>query len=169
MKKSVKEWNNSAFNEYVHDYVLEQIEDYINPNRGVCYFNKSVCPEKFHNDERYLNEVFFGIDCYNLLDQCLELEGISKMQIDEIRDMLQTIIVEVKGTEVEITYETDLIEDLLMDSVEIFAVVSQVEETIGMEFDDVDLLGENFSCVKNFCLLIQKQLKKRMRNSNKSM
>lgn len=58
--------------EYVHDYVMEQIEDYINPNRGICYFDKTVCPESFHNDEKYLNEVFFGIDCYRLLDKCLE-------------------------------------------------------------------------------------------------
>lgn len=82
------------------------------------------------------------------------------MQTDEIMEMLQTIIAEVKGEEVEISLETDLIGDLLLDSVEIFAVVSQVEEKIGMEFDDVDLLGENFSCVKNFCQLIQIQLEK---------
>lgn len=82
------------------------------------------------------------------------------MQTDEIMEMLQTIIAEVKGEEVEISLETDLIGDLLLDSVEIFAVVSQVEEKIGMEFDDVDLLGENFSCIKNFCQLIQKQLEK---------
>lgn len=58
--------------EYVHNFVKEQIEDYINPGKGICYFNKTVCPESFHNDDEYLNEVFFGVDCYQLIDQCLE-------------------------------------------------------------------------------------------------
>lgn len=48
-------------------YVREQIEDYLNPNQGICYFNRTVCMESVHNDEDYLNEVFFGVDCYALL------------------------------------------------------------------------------------------------------
>jgi len=58
--------------EFVPGYVREQLEDYLNPGKGVCYFNRTVCPESFHRDERYLNEVFFGVECYDLLDRCFE-------------------------------------------------------------------------------------------------
>lgn len=56
--------------EFVPGYVGEQLEDYLHPGRGVCYFNRTVCPESFHRDEEYLNEVFYGMDCYDLLDRC---------------------------------------------------------------------------------------------------
>lgn len=58
--------------EFVYDYVKEQIHDYLHPGAGICYLNKTVCPERFHRDENYLNEVFFGVECYDLLDRCLE-------------------------------------------------------------------------------------------------
>lgn len=48
-------------------YVKEQIEDYLHPNRGICYFNRTVCIEPVHMDEHYLNEVYFGVECYDLL------------------------------------------------------------------------------------------------------
>ena len=57
--------------EFVPDYVREQLEDYLHPGRGLCYFNRTVCPDPFHEDDEYLNEVFFGMDCYDLLDRCL--------------------------------------------------------------------------------------------------
>lgn len=53
-------------------YVKEQIEDYLKPGQGVCYLNRTICPESFHRDEEYMNEVFFGIDCYKLLFSYLE-------------------------------------------------------------------------------------------------
>ncbi len=62
--------------QFVPEYVKEQLEDYLYPNRGVCYFNRTVCPEPFHCDENYSNEVFFGLHCYDLLEQCLE--GVAK-------------------------------------------------------------------------------------------
>lgn len=61
--------------EYSHkfnsQYVKEQIEDYLHPNRGICYFNRTICMEPKHVDEKYFNEVFFGVECYGLLKNYL--------------------------------------------------------------------------------------------------
>ena len=53
----------------VPGYVKEQLMDYIAPGNGICYLNRTVCPESFHDGSDYLNEVFFGVQCYDLLDQ----------------------------------------------------------------------------------------------------
>lgn len=58
--------------EFVPAYVKEQIIDYLEPERGVCYFNRTVCPKNIHNDNKYYNSVYFGINCYNLLQDYLE-------------------------------------------------------------------------------------------------
>lgn len=53
-------------------YVKEQIKDYLEPGKGICYFNRTVCPEPFYCDEEYKNEVYFGINCYCLLLRYLD-------------------------------------------------------------------------------------------------
>lgn len=56
----------------VPGYVKEQLMDYIAPGNGICYLNRTVCPESFHDGSDYLNEVFFGAQCYDLLDHCFQ-------------------------------------------------------------------------------------------------
>ena len=53
-------------------YVKEQIRDYIEPGRGICYLNRTVCIDPCYQDEEYTNEVFFGVQCYGLLLRYLE-------------------------------------------------------------------------------------------------
>lgn len=77
--------------EFVPGYVREQLEDYLHPGRGVCYFNRTVCPESVHEDEEYLNEVFFGMECYDLLDCCFGgiLEGDPGYSSHDWRSLVQ--------------------------------------------------------------------------------
>lgn len=77
--------------EFVPGYVREQLEDYLHPGRGVCYFNRTVCPESVHEDEEYLNEVFFGMECYDLLDRCFRgiLEGDPGYSSRDWRSLVQ--------------------------------------------------------------------------------
>ena len=51
--------------------------------------------------------------------------------------------------------ETDLIEDLKLDSVDVFRVLADVEEAFQIHFDDANLLIEKFSRLGNFCALIE--------------
>lgn len=78
----------------------------------------------------------------------------------DIRDVLEEIIIECTGRQMDISWDTDLMEDLSLDSVDIFSVVAGVEKRFGITFDDVDLLGENFSRVEQFCDLIRRQLER---------
>lgn len=63
--------------QFVPAYVKEQIMDYLQPGKGICYFNRTVCVEDIHDDENYYNAVYFGIHCYTLLQNYLDgiLEG----------------------------------------------------------------------------------------------
>lgn len=87
----------------------------------------------------------------------LYVEG---MTMDEILAELSEIISECTDQDGEIGEETDLLLDLGLDSVEVFQVIVRTEEEFGIEFDDVDLLSENFSEIGSFCRLIQKELEK---------
>ena len=60
-----------------------------------------------------------------------------------------------------ITEEMDLIEDLKLDSIEIFNLLTDVEEMFGIQFDDVDLLTDNFAKIKDFTKIIEKEIYKR--------
>lgn len=62
----------SAQYSFVPGYVKEQLMGYIAPGNGICYLNRTVCPESFHDGSDYLNEVFFGVQCYDLLDHCFQ-------------------------------------------------------------------------------------------------
>ena len=50
---------------------------------------------------------------------------------------------------------------------EVFQVIVRTEEDFGIEFDDVDLLSENFSQIGSFCRLIQRELEKGGRDVRK--
>ncbi len=64
----------------------------------------------------------------------------------------------LKDTNVVLSEETDLIEDLELDSIEIFQLLTEVEEAFGIQFEDVDLLAENFVKLEDFIELIEKTI-----------
>ena len=68
---------------FVPEYIKEQILDYLEPGKGICYFNRTVCPESLHEDENYYNKVDFGVNCYELLQEYLK--GIGNL-VDGFRD-----------------------------------------------------------------------------------
>lgn len=80
--------------------------------------------------------------------------------MDEIFAELSEVIRECADRNGEIREETDLFVDLGLDSVEVFQVIVRTEEVFGIEFDDVDLLSENFSQIASFCSLIQRELER---------
>ncbi len=90
-----------------------------------------------------------------------------RMTVDEILEGLSEIIRECTDRDGEIREETDLFVDLGLDSVEVFQVIVRTEEDFGIEFDDVDLLSENFSQIGSFCRLIQRELEKGGRDVRK--
>ncbi len=83
-----------------------------------------------------------------------------RMTRNEILAELSEIISECTAQDGKIREETDIFVDLGLDSVEAFQVIVRTEEVFGIEFDDVDLLSENFSQIGSFCRLIQKELEK---------
>lgn len=82
------------------------------------------------------------------------------MTMDEIFAELSEVIRECADRNGEIREETNLFVDLGLDSVEVFQVIVRTEEVFGIEFDDVDLLSENFSQIASFCSLIQRELER---------
>lgn len=80
--------------------------------------------------------------------------------MDEIFAELSEVIRECADRNGEIREETNLFVDLGLDSVEVFQVIVRTEEVFGIEFDDVDLLSENFSQIASFCSLIQRELER---------
>lgn len=78
-----------------------------------------------------------------------------------IMDELIRIVQKNAEKECEINEETDLFEDVNIDSLGVVQILLDVEETFHIELDDVDLLSENFSNVGKFCALIAKQMAKK--------
>lgn len=58
---------------FVPQFVADQLEDYLHPGRGICYFDKMICPEKIHDGKDYYNAVYFGMECYDFLKQFIVL------------------------------------------------------------------------------------------------
>lgn len=85
----------------------------------------------------------------------------------EIMNKLSEIISEILDKEVELSFDIDLFDDLDIDSIEVFQLIVKAEEVFGIEFNDIDLLGENFNSIGNFCLLIQNQIQKGGINADK--
>ena len=50
-------------------YVKEQMQDFLNPHQGICYLDRTICVDPFQKDDNYLNQVYFGVECYDLLRQ----------------------------------------------------------------------------------------------------
>lgn len=75
----------------------------------------------------------------------------------DIEKELQRLLEEVCGVDkstVRFTDEADLIEDLGLDSLGVMELLDAIENTFGICFDDVDLLAENFTCMKDLVALI---------------
>lgn len=53
-------------------YVVDQLNDYLKPGRGICYLDRTVCPEHLYYGKDYYNDIYFGIDCYSLLGKYLD-------------------------------------------------------------------------------------------------
>lgn len=56
---------------FFSEYVRQQLEDYLAPNKGLCYLDRTVCMNPHYNGTDYLNEVYYGIDCYELMHRYL--------------------------------------------------------------------------------------------------
>lgn len=87
------------------------------------------------------------------------MDGVNNSR-DEILKKISDIISECTCKDIALSEETDIFVDLNLDSVEVFQVIVRAEEVFGIEFDDVDLLSENYSEIGSFCRLIQKELGK---------
>lgn len=80
----------------------------------------------------------------------------------DIEKELYRLLEEVCGVNTSMekfTDEADLIEDLGLDSLGVMELLDAVEDTFGICFDDVDLLAENFTCMKDLVSLIYKTRK----------
>lgn len=53
-------------------YIREQIADYLNPQTGICYLDRTVCQNHSYQGKDYANEVYFGVECYQLIHKYLE-------------------------------------------------------------------------------------------------
>lgn len=56
--------------------------------------------------------------------------------------------------------DVDFIEEGMLDSFDVVALVTELEEKFGITIDGVDILPENFSSIKNIEVLINKSEKK---------
>lgn len=83
-------WETSIFlykiKEYRHEfypkYVKEQLIDYLNPCRGLCYLDRTICMNPRYNGAAYRNEVYYGIECYDLIKKYIA--GIKENDIDYV-------------------------------------------------------------------------------------
>lgn len=72
-------WNVSVFLYRLKDYqyqfesqfVREQIQDYLEPQKGVCYLHRTIYQNDRYKDEHYSDDVYFGLECYELLENYL--------------------------------------------------------------------------------------------------
>ena len=84
-----------------------------------------------------------------------------KMRLNDKKDIMEKlsrIFSEYADKEMILSEDTDIFKDLDLDSVDIMHVIVNAEEVFGIEFDDVDLLSENFQVIGDFCELIQRLL-----------
>ena len=77
------------------------------------------------------------------------------MEFEKIRDVIQSQM-GASGKLEAITPETRFIEDLGADSLDIFQIVTELEEVFDMEFDDSD--AENIQTVGDAAEFIRKAL-----------
>lgn len=86
-------WNVGVFlyrtKKYIYHFqpkfVKEQIENYLMPEKEFCYMNRTIYQNEKYKDEYYSDEVYFGIHCYELLQDYLTgimMENRSYMNYD---------------------------------------------------------------------------------------
>lgn len=59
--------------QFIPRFVVDQLESYLNPGVGVCYFDKMICPEKVHDGKDYYNAVYYGMECYDFLKEFIRM------------------------------------------------------------------------------------------------
>ena len=75
----------------------------------------------------------------------------------EIFDKIKTAMVELlELEEEEITLEADLRDDLGLDSVDMFEMLSELEDTYGLTIKHEELLEMNVSTIKDVISMVQK-------------
>lgn len=72
--------------------------------------------------------------------------------------VLELILKYAVNTDVEITGETKLWEDLGYDSVAVMQLLVEVEETFGFECDDLEQCTEAFECVSSFVQFVRERV-----------
>ena len=80
------------------------------------------------------------------------------MEFEKVRDVIlsQMSVADGKITKEMITPETSFIEDLGADSLDIFQIITELEEVFDLEFDDTQL--ENIQTVGDAAKYIKKAL-----------
>lgn len=70
------------FYQFQPGFVKEQIENYLAPENSFCYMNRTIYQTQNYRDQHYKDEVYFGVDCYQLLQEYLQglLEGNGSYQ-----------------------------------------------------------------------------------------
>lgn len=96
-----EQWESSVFMyrvkkhsyEFVPGFASEQLKDYLNPRKGICYFDRMLCPEKIHDGKDYYNAVYFGMECYDLLKKyiLLLLDAHSSQAVYDVRNFCMII------------------------------------------------------------------------------
>lgn len=76
-----RQWESSIFLYSFHEkegfvfdpeFVCDQIQDYLSPGRGICYLSKMLCSSNHFRGEEYSNDIYFGMECYDFLNEYLQ-------------------------------------------------------------------------------------------------
>lgn len=78
------------------------------------------------------------------------------------KEKVYAIIKELMGNDdVELSDDAYLIDDLGFDSVQLMNLIVTLESEFGVEFDDSDMLFENFNQLSSLCDLVDQLLEKK--------
>ena len=72
-----------------------------------------------------------------------------------MKEKIIEILTELRP-EFDFTEEVDFIEEGMLDSFDIVNLVTELDSTFGISIDGVDILPENFACVKSIEELLKK-------------
>lgn len=82
--------------------------------------------------------------------------------MQDIEKKLYTIIEELmKSKDVELSSTVCLIDDLNFDSIQLMNLIVTIEEQFGIEFNDSDMLFDNFNNLLDLCNLIEVLLREK--------
>lgn len=75
------------------NFMRDQIMDYLYPNYDRCYLNRLYCPDRIYRNGSESGEIFFGVDCYDLLERQIQMciscdvkKGVDIRSIAFLRD-----------------------------------------------------------------------------------